>query len=188
MEGRRHPARSWRKGVCACLVCLMHAALAPAQPIRPQDQPPPLVLKKPPENEMPEAGTLGAIRIDRTGALLVRIAILGSCGVEPLGDITMAPMPGQADRLAGIGGVDVTCSDGQAYLLAIRDTHDRTPVSFFADAGHTIPWNQGLAEPTVSSVGTGVPERFPIYAEMSAQALGAGLSDGGRFFQLTVAY
>lgn len=133
-------------------------------------------------------------RIAGTTALRISITIQTACSVDRDAAVTfpgLAPGGGTIDgrTVDGTGSVDVDCSKGLPYLLALDagGSAPAIPTRLYSDPGRQSVWGDRSGIDTVPGSGTGAPVTVPLYGRIVAPAAGHAVGDRGPV-RFTVAY
>ncbi|WP_395673884.1 spore coat protein U domain-containing protein [Inquilinus sp.] len=133
-------------------------------------------------------------RIAGTSALRITITIQTACSVDRDAAVTfpgLAPGGGALDgrTVEGTGSVDVDCTRGLPYLLALDAGGDAPaiPYRLYSDPGRQSVWGDRPGIDTVPGSGTGAPVTVPLYGRTIAPATSHAVGDRGPV-RFTVAY
>lgn len=174
------------------IALVLAASWAWLPPARAQEAPGPTVgLGSLPGDNAP--GTAGP-RTRGVSTLHITITIETACRVDR-GAVLTFPAPAAGSRvvdgrmLEGTGSVDIDCTKGLPYLLAL-DAGGGVPVlpyRLYSDPGRQNVWGDRAGIDTVPGSGTGEPVTIPLYGRATAPAAGHAVGDRGPV-RFTVAY
>lgn len=133
-------------------------------------------------------GTAGP-RIAGTSALRITITIETACSVDRDAALTFPGLAPGGGAIDGAGSVDVDCTKGLPYLLALDTGGDAPaiPYRLYSDPGRRSVWGDRSGIDTVPGSGTGAPVTVPLYGRIVAPAAGHAVGDRGPV-RFTVAY
>ncbi|KGM35385.1 spore coat protein U domain-containing protein [Inquilinus limosus] len=138
-------------------------------------------------------GTAGP-RTGGASTLHITITIETACSVDRGAALTFpAPAPGgravDGRMLEGTGSVDIDCTKGLPYLLALDagSGAPAMPYRLYSDPERRSVWGGRAGIDTVAGSGTGAPVTVPLYGRVTAPAAGHAVGDRGPL-RFTVAY
>lgn len=144
------------------------------------------------------AGLLASPALAQTATTTfqVRITIQSSCSIDDPAptDVDFGTEPSSATDVDAIGQLNVNCTPGTAYTIALDDGQnsggggvgaramangaDQVPYQLYSDAGRTLVWGETTGTDTVAGTGTGLVQPYPVYGRVpSANAPAASYLD-----------
>ncbi|WP_425493528.1 Csu type fimbrial protein [Marilutibacter chinensis] len=119
-----------------------------------------------------------------TTTFQVRITIQSSCTIDTPAptDVDFGTQPSSATNVDAIGQLNVNCTPGTGYTIALDDGQnsggggvgaramangaDLVPYQLYSDAARTTVWGETTGTDTVAGTGTGAVQPYSVYGRV----------------------